>query len=300
MDNIRFRGVMPALVTPFDDGGRIKCETVRRLMDMQLSNGVSGFYICGNTGEGPVLSAKTRMDMAETVMEHIKGRGAVIDHIGASNIQDTLALARHAARAGVDAISSVAPTFFYNYTDDEIVDYYKAIADVTDTPMIVYATGLMRSPDITRLIARLMKIPGVVGVKFTRTNYFEMRKIKELNGGNINVINGPDETLLCGLVMGADAGIGSTYNIMPAWFARLYRSFVDGDYDTAREYQYRIDGVIDVLLRYGVNGVINSTKCTLELMGFDVGQAAFPAKRFSASEREALKADLAAAGLAVG
>lgn len=296
MKNVLFKGIMPALVTPFSEEGRIKDKTVRKLMDMQLSQGVQGFYICGSTGEGPVIAAKTRMDMAETVMEAINGRGVVIDHIGSANIQETFDLAKHAERVGVDAISSVAPNFYFNYTEDEIVDYYRRISDTTDKPMIVYATDMIKSPDITRLIGKLIRIPSVIGVKFTRKNYYEMRKIKELNGGDINVINGPDETLICGLAMGADAGIGSTYNLMPGWFCSLYKNFISGNIQAAREYQYKIDKVISVLLKYGTNGVINSVKCALELMGYDIGYAAFPAKRFSPSEKESLKAELTAAG----
>lgn len=296
MENIKFKGIMPALITPFDENGKLKQDTVRRLIDMEISERVDGFYICGHTGEGPVISSETRMNMAEVVMDHVKGRGVVINHIAAADVQEAVNLAKHSERIGVDAISSVAPTFFYNYTDDELVDYYKAIAGVTDRPLIVYATNLMKSPDITELMRRLMKIPTVIGLKYTRMNYYEMRKIKELNGGDINVINGPDEMLICGLVMGADAGIGSTYNLMPGWFSELYENFSKGNIDAARECQYRINRVLSVLLKYGVNGVINSIKCVFEMMGYDMGYAAFPAKRFTQDEREGLKTDLTASG----
>lgn len=296
MDNIRFKGVMPALITPFDESGNLKQDTVRKLMDMELAGGVNGFYICGHTGEGPVISSQTRMSMAEVAMEHIKGRGVVIDHIAAANMQEAISLAKHAGSIGVDAISSIAPTFFYNYTDDELVDYYKAIADATDKPLVVYATNLMKSPDITELVKRLMEIPTVIGLKYTRMNYYEMRKIKEINDGNINVINGPDEMLICGLVMGADAGIGSTYNLMPDWFSSLYNNFTSGNIDSAREYQYRINKVISVLLKYGVNGVINSIKCAFEMMGYDMGYAAFPAKHYTQVEKDSFKSELKASG----
>lgn len=298
MNNIRFKGIMPALITPFHEDGKIKAATVTKLMEMQLSNGVQGFYICGSTGEGPVISATARMEMAEAVVGTIGGRGVVIDHIGSPNIDETISLAKHATKIGVDAISSLAPNFYYNFTDNEIVDYYKAIAEATDKPMIVYATNLLKSPDITGLVARLMEIPTVIGVKFTRMNYFEMRKIKELNGGNINVINGPDEMLICGLVMGADAGIGSTYNLMPRWFSNLYSAYVQGNITAAQEYQYKIDRVISVLLKHGTNGVINSIKCALEMMGYDIGYAAFPTKRYTQEEKDRLKIDLEAAGFA--
>ena len=126
-----------------------------------------------------------------------------------------------------------------------------------------------------------------------------MRQVKELNDGRINLINGPDETLLCGLVMGADGGIGSTYNIMPGWFVQLYKSFRQNDLQTAQENQYRINRVIRILLHYGENGVNKSLKTALSLMGFDSGRAVFPARELSSDEQQSLKKDLITAGLAL-
>ena len=67
---------------------------------------------------------------------------------------------------------------------------------------------------------KVLELPGVIGMKFTRNDYYELFRISRLQGGNINLLNGPDETLLCGLVMGADGGIGSTYNIMPGIYKK--------------------------------------------------------------------------------
>jgi len=203
MDNILVKGILPALITPFYDNGKVKVDTVRQLVDWHLSEGVNGFYICGSTGEGPALRISTRMEMAEAVVESVKGRGIVIDHIGAPNIWDAIELTEHATKTGVDIISSLAPTYSFKYTEQELVDYYRRIAGHTNLPVLVYATQAMGIANFSGLMARLMEIPNVIGVKFSIRDYFEMRKTKEVNGGNINLINGPDETLLCGLVTGA-------------------------------------------------------------------------------------------------
>lgn len=297
MSNIRFTGIMPALVTPFDAEGKIKKNTVRQLIDWQLQGGVKGFYICGSTGEGPALRPETRIEMAETVMDVIGGRGVVINHIGAPNMHDAIMLAKHATDAGVNAISSLAPTYSFPYTEDELVDYYKAISDATDKPVIVYATAAMGVDNFSGLMARLIEIPNVIGVKFTIRDYFEMRKTKEVNGGDVNLINGPDETLLCGLVMGADGGIGTTYNIMPEWYCKLYDAFRAGDIKTAQEYQYRCNRVTDVLIRSSKNGAIKATKAALDMMGFDVGPVAGPGRAFDKDQLAKLKADLSALGI---
>jgi len=297
MDNIRFKGIMPALITPFDENGAIKSKAVNQLIDWHLSEGVQGFYICGTTGEGPAISAESRMKMAEVSIGAVKGRGIIIDHIGAPDIHDALRLTRHASQIGAAAIASLPPAYFFKYTEDEVVEYYKTIAGETDLPVLVYATSMTSAANLPRFIGRLMEIPNVIGAKFSIRDYYEMRRVKEVNGGNINLINGPDETLLCGLVMGADGGIGSTYNIMPGWFVGLYKAFTDGDLKTAQEYQYRINRVISVLLRYGVNGVVNSTKAALGLMGYDVGHAVYPAKTYSNQELADLRNELEKLGI---
>lgn len=297
MKNIRFTGVMPALVTPFDAEGHVRRATVKSLMDWQLSAGMKGFYICGSTGEGPALMRSTRMEMAEAAVEAAGGRGAIIDHIGAPNILDTLALVRHATEIGVDALSSLAPTYSFRYNEDELVDYYRLISDNTDKPVLVYATEAMGVDSFPRLMSRLIEIPNVIGVKFTIHDYFEMRKTREVNCGDINLINGPDETLLCGLVMGADGGIGTTYNVMPEWFVRLYDAYTAGDLATAQACQYKINRVIDALIRHSQFGAIRATKAALRLKGFDVGDACYPARAFDADRMAALKKELSELGV---
>jgi N-acetylneuraminate lyase len=296
-DNIMFKGIMPALVTPFEDNGNLKGKTVENLMKWHFSEGVNGFYICGSTGEGPALRKELRKEMAEVTVSAAKGKGVIIDHIGAPNILDALELTRHATDIGVDAISSLVPTYSFKYTEDEIIDYYQAISDNTDKPILVYATSMMSGLNVVHVLERVMKIPHVIGVKFTIRDYFELRKAKEVNGGNINLINGPDETLICGLSMGADGGIGTTYNIMPGWFVELYKAFTEGDIKKAQEYQFKINHVIDTLIRYSGNGAIKATKEALNLMGYDCGSAVFPAKKYSTEVSKALKSELEAQGI---
>lgn len=296
MSNIRFRGIMPALLTPFDENGKIKREAVKAMMDAEYACGVKGFYINGSTGEGPALSLKTRLELSETVAEANRGRGVIIEHIGAPCYADAVALTRHAEQTGADAISSLAPNFYFSFTDDELVDYYQSIADLTDKPLIVYVTSHIKS-DVVKLTERLMEIPNVIGLKYTLPDYFLMRRLCEVNHGDINIINGPDEMLICGLIMGAQGGIGSTYNVMPDWYVALYDAASQGDWEKAREIQYKINRVIAVLLRFSENGAIKGVKAAMRLKGFDVGEAVYPSRHYQKEEMAALKSELQALGI---
>lgn len=296
-NNVLFTGTMPALITPFTDNGKVKTATVKSLVDWQLSEGSKGFYICGTTGEGPALTASMRMEMAEATVDAVAGRGVVIDHVGAPNIWDAIALTEHATKTGVDCIASLAPTYSFKYTADELYEYYKTIAGHTDKPVLVYATLAMGIPNFPAFMEKLMEIPNVIGVKCTLRDDFVLHKIKEVNGGNINVINGPDETLICGLAMGADGGIGSTYNLMPGWFAKLYDAFATGDLATAQQYQYKINRVIDAILRFGKFGAVRGVKAALQMKGYDVGYAVFPAPRYDKDALAAYKKELESLGI---
>lgn len=292
MNNKRFTGIMPAMITPFDENGALKADAARRVMRRSLDRGVNGFYVNGATGEGLFLPESTRREMAEVAVETAKGRGVIINHVGAVDALSAIRLARHAAEIGCDAISSLVPNYVASYTDDQVLDYYKRLSDASGLPVLVYCTGLLTG-DPYEFMKKAMRVDGVIGLKYTMFNYYNMHRIAELNGGDINVINGPDEMLICGLTMGADGGIGSTYNLMPEWFAELYRLFRAGEFDAARETQFRINRVIEVLLRYGC---IASIKEVLTAMGYDAGCVAYPGKRFSGEERASLLRDMKNAG----
>ncbi|MDR1061546.1 MAG: dihydrodipicolinate synthase family protein [Clostridiales bacterium] len=290
--NALFSGIMSALVSPLSEDGEVRERPLRRLVEWHLEAGLSGFYICGGTGEGAVMQPKARKLLAECVVDAARGRCRIIDHIGAVDLITAKDLARHAARAGVDALSSVPP-FFYPYGEDEVFNYYEALSDCTDLPIIMYASPMSGAPPDAEAVERLMRIPGIAGIKWTSHNYYEMRRIKDINGGDINVINGPDETLVCGLLMGADAGIGSSYNVMPRLFAKLYEDFRAGRLQEALDAQLKANKVIRLLFRHGI---VNSVKDMLELIGYDVGYCTYPLKRLEPAEREAFHAELRETG----
>lgn len=294
MNNKLFTGIMPALITPMNDDGTLIRRAAEEVIDYEFRSPIKGFYINGATGEGPIISEKTRMEMAEIAVEKTKGRGCIINHIGAPDSNSAFRLAKHAAEIGCDAISSVLPNFYFKYNTPQILDYYKRIADIAGLPVVVYANGLMNQNPVD-FMREVMNIDGVIGVKYTIFEYYDMHRICELNGGNINVLNGPDEMLLCGLAMGADGGIGTTYNIMPDWFCELYDAFRAGDIGKAQELQFRINRVIEILRRYPT--IIPATKEVFRFRGIDVGHAAYPARVYSAKESAALRRELHEAGV---
>jgi len=290
--NVKFRGVMSALVSCIDENENVKEDSMRRLMNWHLDEGFSGFYLTGGTGEGPVLQKQTRKRIVEIAKDEANRRGGKCDliaHVGAIDLTTAVELAKHAGEVGVDAISSVPP-FFFGYGEKQIADYYKALSDASGLPVLMYASPLSGVEITYDMVDRLMDIPNMIGLKWTNYNYFTMHRIKELRGGNINVINGPDETLLCGLEMGADGGIGATYNVMPKLFTQIYENFKAGNMEAARAAQYKANKLIEILIKFGV---VVGIKEALAMIGYDCGYQVYPQKRFTDEEaaafRQALK-----------
>ena len=291
MEIKRFTGVITAILTVYDEDLNVKKDTVKKLVDYQLQNGASGFYVCGNTGECTVLPAKTRKQMLEVVIESGEGRGDIIAHIGAGHLDETLDLLDHANKVGVDAVASLPPSLTSYYNMNETIDYYRMLAERSKAPVIAYITGVLNG-DPVEFAKRVSDIPGVSGIKLTIPNYYNFARVVAETGSRLNILNGPDETMLCGLSLGADGAIGTTYNFVPKLARGIYDAYMSGDMLAAKERQHTLIVLISKLLgrRRGF------WKAIMETMGFDMGHNVFPATPYTKDEISALEAELRAYG----
>jgi N-acetylneuraminate lyase len=289
-------GILPALLTPMDDTGTaVNHQSLRMLVDMQIERGVSGFFVCGGTGEGLLLSPDERRAVIETVVECVAGRAKVIAHIGTLDTQTACSLAAHAARLGVDAVSAVPPVYF-RVDIDALCEHYRAIADAADgLPLYPYhipsATGVEISAQVMR---KLMEIPAVRGIKYSSYNLYDMHNIIELDPERLTVLSGFDEVCVAALSMGAHGAIGTTYNVMPATFNALYRAMQAGNLVRAQELQVRANRVIAALLSAPL---IPALKAVLTDLGYSCGSARPPQPALSADQRQRVIASVRAAGL---
>ena len=170
MDVKKLYGIMPALMTAFDENG-IDTKRVGQLVRKQASDGAHGFYVGGSSGEMVLCSTDERKALLETVMEN-KGNLAVIAHVGSLSTADTTILAAHAKECGADAVSSVTP-LYYKYSFAEVKNYYRRIAEASELPVIIYnipaITGSSYGYD---QLCELLEIDGVQGMKFTSSDFY--------------------------------------------------------------------------------------------------------------------------------
>jgi N-acetylneuraminate lyase len=278
MDN--FKGVFTALITPFDEDDNINEDSLRRLIKYNLDDGVSGFYVCGSTGEWPLLTIDERKRVLEIVKDEVGSKASIIVNIGCISTKFSIDLARHSEEVGVSAISSFPP-IYYRFTREEIKRYYFDVAESTSVPLIIYYipsfTNIEMSLDY---LLELLSHKNIIGVKFTSMDLFMLERIKTLSGKI--VFNGFDEVFLAGLSLGADGMIGSTGNFVPDIIVSIYNSFRSGDLKSAYSYQQKLNRIIKDILGFGV---IPGIKEILNMAGFECGKPRKPFKALDEDDR---------------
>lgn len=263
----KYQGIFPALLTPFDGNNRLNEKALEKLMEMNLKKGVKGFYVGGSTGEAFLLSESERKQLYRTAAEIADGRCTMIAHVGAVSTDQAADLAQTALECGYDAVSSVAP-FYYSFTFPEIKQYYFDIVSRVELPMIVY-----NIPKYSGVTLRIEDIGAFfedsrfIGLKHTSSDYFAMERIKAAFPEKV-VFNGFDEMFLAGLAMGADGGIGSTYNFMAEKFIKIQSLFHQGRLKEAQSVQREANRIIAALMKVGV---LKAEKAILKMMGIDCG-----------------------------
>ena len=263
----KFKGVFPALLTPFDAEGSVNFCSLELLVESLLDQGVTGFYVDGSTGEAFLLSMEERKDVIRSVAEYNHGRGVLIAQVGCISTKDAIDLAKVAEASGYDAISSVAP-FYYKFSFDQIKKYYYDIVNAVSIPMVIYNIPAFSGVNLSvEQMGEFLKDPRFIGVKHTSSDYFAMRQFKTAFPDKI-MFNGFDETFLAGLSMGAEAAIGSTYNFMAPSFIRILELFHSGNIIEAADLQEKVDRIITVLCKYGV---MAGCKAILTAKGIPMG-----------------------------
>jgi N-acetylneuraminate lyase len=284
-------GIIPAVVTPLNECGEFLPGALERLCPFLYGSGVDGLYVCGQTGEGLQQAPEQRKRVTEVSVRATPKGKTVIVHVGAATTDVAVDLARHAERAGAQAVSSLPPGG--SCSMDEVRAYYAAIAGAVSIPLLVYYfPAFAANPKSLGDLESLCAIPNVAGLKFTSTDLYTMGELKRQGAV---IFNGFDEILAAGLLMGADGGIGSFYNVCPEWFVELYQASRRGDWAATQAAQSRINQVISIGLRYPVQSAV---KEMLRWMGQDCGVCALPRRQLSSVELGELHAALEASPLA--
>lgn len=241
----KYKGIIPAFYACYDENGEISPERVRALTEYHVKKGVKGIYVNGSSGECIYQSVEDRKIVLENVMEAAKGKLTVIAHVACNNTKDSVELAKHAESLGVDAIAAIPPIYFH-LPEYAIADYWNAMsAAAPNTDFVIYNIPQLAGVALTmNLFAKMRENPKVIGVKNSSMPVQDIQMFKAAAGEDYIIFNGPDEQFISGRVIGAEAGIGGTYGVMPELFLKMDELVKENRLDEAREVQYAANEVI--------------------------------------------------------
>ncbi|NDK31111.1 dihydrodipicolinate synthase family protein [Nesterenkonia haasae] len=278
--------IFSALITPTREDESVDYGVIEKLVEGQIARGVEGFYCCGSSGEGPLLTLQERRQVVRTVVQSAAGRVPVIAHVGSPRTADATALALAASKDGATAVSAVPP-YYYGYNPGEIEQYYRAILAASDLPVILYNipqfTGVSFDHNNS---AALFSEPRVIGLKHTEHNLYVLERLRSAHPEKV-FLNGFDEIYLSALAAGATATVGTTVNIQPELFLAVRRNFDAGDMKEAQRVQSQINHVVETLVTHGV---FTATKYVVSLQGYATSGCRAPFRPLDIGDRAALEA----------
>ena len=267
---VDWRGCGTALVTPFDEKGRIDFGALERLVGWQIERGIDFLVPCGTTGESATLSGDERKAVTAAVVRVANGRVPVIAGAGGNHTAKAVFWSRDAAEVGADGILSVSPMYnkpgpeglfrhysalseatdlpilvlspYYNKpTQEGYFQHFKALAQVTEHPLVVYNVPGRTGSDLdVETILRLAEIPRIVGLKEASGNFGKIARLMTLLPEDFLVLSGDDSTALALIALGGRGLISVASNEVPRDMSALVAAALEGKWDEARKLQRKV------------------------------------------------------------
>ncbi|MEM2142911.1 MAG: 4-hydroxy-tetrahydrodipicolinate synthase [Candidatus Thorarchaeota archaeon] len=271
-EEFRFKGVYPALVTPFNENG-VDEQRLRNLVDYVIRAGATGVVPCGTTGEFTSMRFDEKVEAFRIVCEAAKNRVPVIAGTGAAYTNEAVKLTKRAAEFGAAAALVVTP-YFMRPSNREIFEHFERIAANSDIPIFVYnipqVTGV---PLHWTVVDGLREIDGIIGLKDSSGDLVNLTTILVRKPEDFQVVVGHDEVALPALAAGCNGAILASANIFPDRYIKMQAALAQGDLKSAMIIQRSIQTAVRLIVNRG-GGL--AVKAALNMMGIDVGPARRP------------------------
>jgi 4-hydroxy-tetrahydrodipicolinate synthase len=290
------KGIIPAMVTPIDDMGRINESALRKLTNHLIDGGVHGLFPVGSQGEFFSLTFEQKKETIRIVVDETRGRVPVYAGTGAVTTREAIETTKMAQGWGVSAVSVITP-YFLVPSQKELIVHYTAIAKACpDLPILLYS-----NPDRTQVpfpistVLELAAVDNIIGIKdssgdMSMTGEF----IRLTRGMNFHVLMGRDTLIYAALCYGAAGSICATGNVDPRVPVEIYEAFIVGDHKRALEAQYRL---APLRIAFGLGTFPVVVKEALTMIGIDAGPAVLPVGPMTPENREKLRKVIADMGL---
>ena len=235
-----YTGVYTALVTPFDENKEVDKDCLKKIVQFQLSKGISGLVPVGTTGESPTVSHEENMDVIEVVVKEVDGKVPVIAGTGSNSTDEAIRMTKLAKAIGADASLQVSP--YYNKpTQEGLYQHFMAIADAVDLPIMVYNIKGRTGVNIeTDTLMRMAKHENIVAVKEASGDLNQMMEVIRRKPADFSVLSGDDNLALPLTLMGGNGVVSVAGNIIPQWMEELIQAARRGDLEKAKTIHYEL------------------------------------------------------------
>ena len=280
-----FRGVLPAIITPFKDDYSLDEEGLRRNIEFLQEAGISGIVPCGTTGESATLTFDEHKRVVEVAIDC--ATVPVVAGTGSNNTREALELTLHAADAGADAALLITP--YYNKPNDRgMFEHYKIIAESCDIPIILYnvpkRTGADLRPD---LVKKLAGLENIIGIKEASGSISQVSQVIEQNqGSGFIVLSGDDDMTLPIMALGGAGVISVVANVAPRKTVEMVEAMARGDLDEARKLHFQLAPLVRSMF-LETNPI--PVKAACRLMGLAAGPLRLPLAPMSPDKENTLK-----------
>lgn len=291
-----FVGSIVALITPFKDG-KVDEVTFQSFVEWQVAQGTHGLVPCGTTGESPTLSHDEHRRVVELCIEAAAGKVPVIAGAGSNSTAEAMALTRHAKEAGAQAALVVTP--YYNKpTQEGLYQHYKAVHDSCDLPIIIYNIPGRSVIDMSvATMARLAKLPNIVGVKDATADLARPLRTRVEIGPDFCQLSGEDATAIAFNAQGGVGCISVTANVAPKLCAEMQNAWAEGNWAEAARLR---DLLMPLHHAMFVESSPGPVKYACSLIGKCSAETRLPLVPVADSTRETVEAAMRHVGLIAG
>ena len=267
-----FKGAATAIITPFRNG-QVDYESFGRLIDWQISEGISAIVAAGTTGEGSTLTDAEHREVIRFCVERVGGRVPVIAGTGSNDTAYAVDLTKYACEVGADAMLLVTP-YYNKATQKGLIESFTAVADVSDKPVILYNVPSRTGCNILPATAKeLSKHPNIVGIKEASGDISQVAEMAALCGDDLDIYSGNDNQIVPVLSLGGKGVISVLANLMPAATEKICRDYLEGDVESSRREQLRLLDLINALFSE-VNPI--PVKAAMAEMGYGANELRLP------------------------
>ncbi len=273
---MKLNGIFPALTTCFDHEGNLYKTKILHNVSKLNQIGLSGYVVCGSTGETPLLSTEERIQVMEWVREASTEGKTLIAGVGCESVHETLLMAKRAAQAGYHAALVLTPHYYVNQMHQPGTQalYFRAVADRSPLPVLIYNIPMVTGCDLSiETIAELSQHPNITGMKDSSGNMEKLAQLVRAVKPGFQLLTGSGAKLAEALEIGAAGAILAIADALPYACVTIWEAFRRRENDAARDWQARILGASELVpMKYGIGGL----KHAMDLNGYYGGPPRLP------------------------